>query len=57
MWSKLHSALHSCVHAEQGQALAEYGMVLALIAIVCLIALVALGALIAANFGDITAVI
>ena len=37
-----------------GQALAEYGLLLALIAVACLVALTALGLAIAGQFGSIT---
>lgn len=39
---------------EDGQALAEYGLVLALIAIVCVIALTALGVAVSGVLGSVT---
>jgi pilus assembly protein Flp/PilA len=39
---------------EGGQALAEYGLILAFIAIVCVAALTALGLAISGGFGSIT---
>jgi len=41
------------VRSEAGQALAEYGLVLALIAVVCIAALTALGLAISGLLGDI----
>ena len=41
------------VRSEEGQALAEYGLVLALIAVVCIAALTALGLAISGLLGDI----
>lgn len=43
------------VRSEAGQALAEYGLVLALIAVVCIAALTALGLAISGLLGDIAA--
>ena len=40
---------------EEGQGLAEYGLILALIAVVCILALTALGGGIAAKLGEVTA--
>lgn len=40
---------------EEGQGLAEYGLILALIAVVCIAALTALGTGIAAKLGSLTA--
>lgn len=40
---------------EEGQGLAEYGLILALIAVVCITALTALGGGIAATLGSLTA--
>ena len=40
---------------EEGQGLAEYGLILALIAVVCIIALEALGTGISDTLGSITA--
>lgn len=39
---------------EEGQGLAEYGLILALIAVVCIAALTALGGGVAATLGSIT---
>jgi pilus assembly protein Flp/PilA len=39
---------------EDGQALAEYGLLLALIAVVCILALTALGLAISGTLGSIT---
>ncbi len=39
---------------EEGQALAEYGLLLALIAVACIIALTALGLALAGTLGSIT---
>ncbi len=41
--------------AEEGQGLAEYGLILALIAVACIVALTALGGGIAGALGDVTA--
>lgn len=41
---------------EEGQALAEYGLILALIAVVCILALTALGLAVAGQLDAITAV-
>ncbi len=41
-------------HSDEGQGLAEYGLILALIAVVCIGALTALGGGIAATLDDIT---
>ncbi len=42
-------------HSEEGQGLAEYGLILALIAVVCIAALTALGTGISGTLGSITA--
>ena len=42
-------------HREEGQGLAEYGLILALIAVACIVALTALGGGIATTLGSITA--
>lgn len=42
---------------EEGQGLAEYGLILALIAVVCIAALTALGTGVAGKLGQITAVL
>jgi len=57
MFSKINEALVAFVsrfEREDGQALAEYGLLLALIAVVCLFALTALGLAIAGTLGSIT---
>jgi pilus assembly protein Flp/PilA len=46
--------LASRAHREDGQALAEYGLLLALIAVACLAAVTALGLAIAGQLGAIT---
>jgi len=58
MFSKINEALLSIVarfEREDGQALAEYGLLLALIAVVCILALTALGIAISGTLGSITA--
>ena len=57
MFSKMNEALTAIVarfDREDGQALAEYGLLLALIAVVCILALTALGLAIAGTLGSIT---
>ena len=57
MLSKMNEALLAIVariDREDGQALAEYGLLLALIAVVCIIALTALGLAIAGTLSSIT---
>ena len=39
--------------SEAGQALAEYGLILALIAVVCILALTAVGVAVSGNLDDI----
>ena len=43
------------VRSEAGQALAEYGLILALIAVVCLLALTAIGLAISGHLGTVAA--
>lgn len=47
--------IHSMMKDEQGQALAEYGLILALIAVAAVVALTALGGGISGTLGSITA--
>jgi pilus assembly protein Flp/PilA len=57
MVSKINEALTRLVaryEREDGQALAEYGLLLALIAVVCIVALTALGLAIAGTLSTIT---
>jgi len=57
MFSKLNEALVRFVtrfEREDGQALAEYGLLLALIAVVCIGALTVLGIAISGTLGSIT---
>ena len=57
MFSKINEALVAFVsrfEREDGQALAEYGLLLALIAVACLAALGALGLAIAGTLGSVT---
>ncbi|HET9476000.1 MAG TPA: Flp family type IVb pilin [Dehalococcoidia bacterium] len=54
MLTKPLTALYDRLSAEEGQALAEYGLLLALIAVVCLIAVTALGVAISGILGSIT---
>jgi pilus assembly protein Flp/PilA len=57
MFSKMNEALMALVarfDREDGQALAEYGLLLALIAVVCIAALTALGFAISGTLGSIT---
>ncbi len=49
------TALHDRLRPEAGQSLAEYGLLLALIAVVCLIAVTALGLAISGNLAAVTA--
>ncbi len=56
MFSTMNAALRTLLarfDREEGQALAEYGLLLALIAVVCVSALVALGMAIAPAVGPI----
>ena len=57
MFSKINEAVLTIVsrfEREDGQALAEYGLLLALIAVVCILALTALGLAISGTLGSIT---
>ena len=57
MFSKINGALTALVtrfDREDGHALAEYGLLLALIAVVCILALTALGLAISGTLGSIT---
>jgi pilus assembly protein Flp/PilA len=57
MLSKINEALTWFVarfEREDGQALAEYGLLLALIAVVCIAALTALGLALSGTLDDIT---
>ena len=57
MFSKINEAMvrfMSQFEREEGQALAEYGLLLALIAVICLAALGALGLAIAGTLGSVT---
>ena len=57
MFSKINEAMvrfMSQFEREEGQALAEYGLLLALIAVVCIAALGLLGLAIAGTLGSIT---
>ena len=57
MLSKMNEAILALVvrfQRQDGQALAEYGLLLALIAVVCIFALTALGLAIAGTLGSIT---
>ncbi len=58
MLSKINEALVRLVtrlRGEDGQALAEYGLLLALIAVVCLATLAALGLAVSGTLGSVTA--
>ncbi len=50
---KILEMISERLHREDGQALAEYGLVLAFIAIVCVAALTALGLAVSGIFGSI----
>ena len=57
MFFKMNEALTALIarfDREDGQALAEYGLLLALIAVVCIVALTALGLAISSTLGSIT---
>ena len=58
MFSRINEALVSIVarlQREAGQALAEYGLILALIAIACIVALGLLAVAISGSLGDVAA--
>ena len=58
MLSKINDAVRALitrVQYESGQALAEYGLILALIAVVCILALTALGVAISGKLSALTA--
>ncbi len=55
MLTKPLTALHDRMRSEAGQGLAEYGLLLALIAVVCLLAVTALGLAISGNLGTVSA--
>lgn len=60
MISKINEAMvwfMSRFEREEGQALAEYGLILALIAVICLVALGALGLAVSGALGGITTAI
>ena len=59
MFSKINEGIMAIIarfyrEDENGQALAEYGLLLALIAVVCILALTALGLAIAGTLSSIT---
>ena len=59
MFSKINEGIMAIIarfyrEDENGQALAEYGLLLALIAVVCILALTALGLAIAGTLSKIT---
>ena len=57
MFSKINEAMvrfMSQFEREEGQALAEYGLLLALIAVICLGTLAALGVAISGTLGSVT---
>ena len=49
--------LSSAMKDEKGQALAEYGLILALIAVICIVALTALGTNVSAKLTEIATAI
>lgn len=60
MFSKINEALvwfTSRFEREEGQALSEYGLILALIAVFCILALGALGAAVSGALDDISVAI
>lgn len=57
MFSKINEAMvrfMSQFEREDGQALAEYGLILALIAVACLLTLTALGVAVSGTLGSVT---
>lgn len=56
MFLRLLIAVRPCA-AEDGQSLAEYGLILALVALVCVAGVTAIGLAIAGMFGDVTGTI
>ena len=55
--TKLYCYLVSMFKSEEGAALAEYGLLVALIAVVCIAAITLLGTNIAARFGALSTAI
>ncbi len=53
-WAMSKAVKLQAMRDEEGQGLAEYGLILALIAVVCIAALTALGGGIAGTLGTIT---
>jgi pilus assembly protein Flp/PilA len=51
--SEFVTGLVARFRSEAGQALAEYGLILALIAVVCILALTAVGVAVSGNLDDI----
>lgn len=47
--------LYGLIHDEEGQAMTEYGLIIALVAVVVIIALTSIGDNIAAKFNEIAA--
>jgi pilus assembly protein Flp/PilA len=56
-WTISKVAAYRAAQDEEGQGLAEYGLILALIAVVCIGALTLLGSGLAATLGEITDVL
>ncbi len=54
-WTLIKVASMQARTHEEGQGLAEYGLILALIAVVCIVALQALGGGISGTLGSVTA--
>jgi len=55
--TKQFAALRNFIRDEEGASLAEYGLLLALIALVCLVGMTALGTQINAMFGSLATAI